>query len=188
MTTIAILAGGESSRMGRDKALLEFDGEKLLERIAREASDLTEVAVVGRTDSEHFDLPGVAFLADRRPGLGPLGGLRTALEQLDGPVVLVGCDMPLVVADALRWLVDAFEESGGAAGLVAETDDGLQPLFAVYTDALLPTIDQMLAAHERSLHRLVRRADLPSRRPTSEVAERLVNVNTPEDFRSLNDR
>lgn len=184
---IAILAGGESRRMGRDKAKLDFRGEQLLERIAGEAMAVAPTTVLGRDDAEAFDLPEVEFLPDREPDLGPIGGLRTALAAFEEPVAVLGCDMPLVDAGAIRWLIDAYESAGAPEGLVAEAGGDLQPLFAVYTRAVDRVAEAMIEEGERSLRRLCRRAGLPVREVPKWVAEQLVNVNTPEEFRALED-
>lgn len=182
---IAILAGGESRRMGRDKAKLEFRGEKLLERIARLASSVAPTVVVGRTDDDQFDLPEIEFVPDREPGLGPIGGLRTALEHFGCPVLLLGCDMPLVDTDSLRWLVDRFDDESHSHGLVVDTEEGLQPLFGLYKPDVLPEVSSMLRAGERSLYRLVERSDFDIEPAPESIAERLVNINTPAEFRNL---
>ena len=80
MFTLAILAGGASRRMGRDKATLDAGDGPLLERSARLGLELgLPVLVVGRERPTNWPLPTVRFVADRMPGQGPLGGLVTAL-------------------------------------------------------------------------------------------------------------
>lgn len=182
--TVAILAGGESRRMGADKALLEYEGRRLLEHVAAAAQSFGPILVVGRRDAEAFDLPEATFLPDRHPDQGPLGGLQTALAHADGPILLVGCDMPLLDRPTLDWLVDAYNDSG-AAGLVGQTDDGLQPLLGLYAPDLAPLVDELLADGIRSLHRLVVEGDIESRPLPDALAGRLINVNTPADFARL---
>src|SRR5271156_5541718 len=89
-----ILAGGASSRMGRDKALLELGGVPLIVRTARLVESVVGSAtVVG--DSAAFRALGLRTIADDWPGTGPLGGIATALRASSAPwSLVVACDLP----------------------------------------------------------------------------------------------
>jgi len=108
-----VLAGGASKRMGRDKALLPFDGTTLVEHVAKIVCQAVgsapgSVALVGDPDRlSHLGLP---VFPDELPGCGPLSGIYTALKitQTDWNVV-VACDMPGVSADVLRALLRCAE-------------------------------------------------------------------------------
>ncbi|MEY2161212.1 molybdenum cofactor guanylyltransferase [Rhodanobacter sp. FW106-PBR-LB-2-11] len=96
-----VLAGGQSTRMGRDKALLDWHGRPLLERQleALRASGVDELRVSG-------DRPGYRGVADAQPGLGPLGGLASIAGSLvgDADLLVIPVDMPLLGAALLRRL------------------------------------------------------------------------------------
>lgn len=159
--TIAILAGGQSRRMGQDKAALFLP---TLQQAA-EATGLP-VIVVGRDT-----------LPDETPGVGPLGGLATALRHVQGPVLAVACDMPLLDTAAFLWLVAKWEAlERKPLGLVVDH------LFAIYTPACLPRIDTNLAAGQRSLYRLLQTEGFVSLQAPPELAPKLANINTPEDW------
>src|SRR5690242_9512250 len=102
----AILAGGQSRRMGSDKAALRIQGEPLLQRTARLLATITtDVAIIGPPERAAL-APGVPILPDRWPQQGPLGGIATALQALAGEAVLVvGCDMPFLNAALLRYFI-----------------------------------------------------------------------------------
>jgi molybdopterin-guanine dinucleotide biosynthesis protein A len=177
--SIAILAGGRSRRMGRDKASLDLGGETWLERIIDAALEVSRsVVVVGR----HGARDDIAWLQDEEPGLGPLGGLRTALAHLGRPVLLVGCDMPRVNADALGWLLDISEKSGAELGVATRRDGQIEPLFSVYRPAALERIDARMAAGRLSLRRLIDEGGFEIVEPSPAVRERLLNINTPEEL------
>lgn len=95
----AVLAGGESKRMGFNKALIEVDGEPLISRVANSINrvGIADLKIVGG-DSESFELLGYECLADEYPGEGPLGGIITALNyfktQGKKHVLIVACDLP----------------------------------------------------------------------------------------------
>ncbi len=165
-----VLAGGRSSRMGRDKALLPWNvgttGGTLLDHVAavvREA--VGNVTVIGR--DAHPDVV---------PDCGPLGGLLTAFSlSTCGRVLLVACDMPNLTAELLRGMIAV---PGDA--VVAESAGHLHPLCAVYHRRLQPQV--ALAVQQRSLKMHDFLATLPLQRYLVQDVSLLKNLNTPEDF------
>lgn len=181
--TIAVMAGGESRRMGRDKAQLPSGGGSLLERIARAAlSTGCPVIVVGRSRPDGWPEDGIAFHADRYPGKGPLGGIATALEATGTDILALACDMPLLTTDAVTWLLRAWHESDSALGLTAEHNGDLEPLFSVYGQAILPAIRNRLAGGPLSVRKLLIGAGFPAVPVPEHIASALTNVNTPEEW------
>lgn len=166
--SVAILAGGKSSRFGgRDKQELSFRGEMLGRRVARLALGFgVPVLVVGSNPRPYQSL-GLSIVGDRRPGLGPLSGLREALEAAPGPwVYLMACDMPFVEP---AWFMHLASLAGAVeAGTTAIAASGRaepEPFHALYGTQLLPEIGGLLedAAVEpgrRSLSGLLRRKDV----------------------------
>lgn len=100
---IAIVAGGKSRRMGRDKAALVYAGQTLLERVTRAALGAgLPACVVGRECPADWTGGSVPFLPDFAPDCGPLGGLAAALAHFaPRGVLLAGCDMPCSKATPL---------------------------------------------------------------------------------------
>lgn len=145
-----LLAGGHSSRMGRDKALLPFGASTLGQHIAAqilEAAD--DVTIVG--SPERYAHLGLPVIADLIPNCGPLGGLYTALQSTSADWnLIVACDMPRITAAFFRDLFAAAENADADAvvahGKAAETPGRLHPLCAVYHR-------RVLAAAEAALHR-----------------------------------
>ena len=133
MIHVAVLAGGQSRRMGRDKALLPLGGQTLIERVLAAAHPLgyPRVIIGDPTAYAHFGLP---VHPDRRPSLGPLGGLYTALSTTATPVLLLACDLPFLTPDFLRHLVN---RRGPHQAVVPHTATGLQPLCALLRAVLL---------------------------------------------------
>jgi molybdenum cofactor guanylyltransferase len=126
-----ILAGGRSSRMGRDKAMLEIDGVTMIDRAVdlMERSGL-EPAVVGSFgESSRID---VRLIPDDWPGAGPLGGIATALRDTQTPWNLViACDMPYLTTEWLGFLLRRARESSADA-VVPMNEGGAEPMCAVY--------------------------------------------------------
>ena len=183
---IAILAGGQSARMGSDKAVLEIGGMTLLERTARLALAAgLPVLVVGRACPEGWPLPEATFIADAEPGLGPLGGLATALRHTQSSVLALACDLPLLTADAVRWRADFYEQVIGEFGRVTVNHGRLEPLFSIYRPFGLPLIESRLAEGKRSLHGLIGAGEFVLDTAPDWVAAQLVNANTPEEWANI---
>jgi molybdenum cofactor guanylyltransferase len=125
-----VLAGGQSTRMGRDKAFVTFEGRTLLAR----ALDLThsvssDVRIVGDRDKFGEIAPVVE---DIFAGCGPLGGIHAALRSSSADLnLIVAVDMPLLTPDLLRYLVERARESA-AIVTAPHCGGGNQPLCAVY--------------------------------------------------------
>jgi molybdopterin-guanine dinucleotide biosynthesis protein A len=137
-----ILAGGRSSRMGHDKAMLEIDGVTMLDRaidLIRSAG--IEPAVVGSFD-ESSRRVGVPVIPDDWPGAGPLGGIATALRHSQTPWNLViACDMPYLTTE---WLEFLMRRASSADAVVPMNESGAEPLCAVYNKRAEATIREEL--------------------------------------------
>lgn len=174
--SIAILAGGASRRMGRDKAQLTVGGEGLLARTSRVGlSVCPRVCVLGRERPDDWPLPAVSFCADDAPGDGPLPALVQALELTRTSVVLLPCDLPLLTEDALRWLL-ACERGPDGVAVRGE------PLFSLYAPDVLPLAQAHAAQGRLSLRDLIGAGRFSCVDAPAWVAEALTNVNTPDDW------
>ena len=139
-----VLAGGRSSRMGSDKALLEIDGRPLIAiALERLRAAGTNPRICGsRPDLAHF----APALPDRFPGAGPLAGLEAALAASGSELSLfLPVDLPALPADFLRWLL-ARAQASTALATIPWFAGRAQPLCAVYSRQLLPGIRDSLQA------------------------------------------
>lgn len=126
-----ILAGGESRRMGCDKAWVELDGRPLLEHAMEKVRRLgvEEVFISGRPGMDDAGLK-CPVLLDLKPGSGPLGGIERALHTSSSPWVLVlAVDLPHMTTMFLRKLVASCDR---LTGVVPRLNDRLEPLAAIY--------------------------------------------------------
>lgn len=141
-----ILAGGRSSRFGSDKARALLDGEPLVVRVAR----MLEVdAIVVAAESGTYDDLGLTTIGDDEPGLGPVGGVMTALRHAAGPVFVAGCDLRDPRAEWAQQVI------GTGTTAAVRTARGWEPLFARYEPEVLPVAETLLAEDERSLQVLL---------------------------------
>ena len=96
MLTLAIQAGGRSSRMGKDKALLDFGGQPLIQQVLSRLESLADETIVTTNHPEDYHFLGFPLIPDVIPDRGALGGLYTALNAASHPLVaVVACDLPL---------------------------------------------------------------------------------------------
>lgn len=145
--TIVIQAGGESRRMGKDKGLVEFLGQTLIERVLSRVASLASEILVTTNNLQGYRFLDVPLVADLLPGQGALGGLYTALSAAGYPIVgVVACDMPFVSPSMLSAQRDLLIQS--AADLVIpQTPQGLEPFHAVYRrKTCLPAVKAALQA------------------------------------------
>ncbi len=184
MLTAAVLAGGASVRMGRDKAALVLGGVPLLRRAAeRAASCADEVLVVGRAGFP--GLEGVRFVPDLDGPPSSMRGLHAALTHASGDfVLLLACDMPF-------WDVGLVEHMKGlcrdADAVLPRPGGRAEPLCALYRTALAARAGALLASGRLKLRflpeepglrvRFVEDGDYPFRE------ESFFNLNAPEDYR-----
>ncbi len=190
-----ILAGGRSTRMGRDKALLPLPDNSRVTFVEHLASMLApqcnEVILVVRnvaqaTLYEHLD---ISIVTDDAPDIGPLMGLYTGLQSISAPHALVmAVDMPFVQSEMITFLLS---QPLDASSLLVPVVNGIpQVLFAVYPRAILPIIAERLQAGRRDPRSLldvapVQFIDEARLREIDPQLRSFINVNTPEDYKII---
>ena len=186
-----ILAGGRSSRMGESKAAMIFAGEPLLRRVVRRISGGVDDTLVIGPDELKALVPGVQVIPDVVPGIGPLGGLYTALRSTTAArLFLVACDMPFVQPRLIRAMLAASIANRAAEAVILGTQSDrsrLQPLHAVYTSACLPVVERALVSADHSLrsllsHLAVFMMDAETERHQDPQGLSAYNINTPDDW------
>ncbi len=132
MLTVVIQAGGESRRMGSDKALVPFLGHTLIERVYQRVQEVATEVVITTNNPEMLQGLGVRLVIDRLPGRGALGGLFTALDVAVNPnVAVVACDMPFVSVGLLSHQLELLA-SEKCDAVIPKTSDGNEPFHGVY--------------------------------------------------------
>jgi molybdopterin-guanine dinucleotide biosynthesis protein A len=179
-----VLAGGRSTRMGRDKALERVGGIMMLERVVRGAAAVCgEVVVVGRERAPEGWPAGLAarFVPDaekssigERSG-GPLVGVIRGLDILQRAALVVACDVPLVRPETLRGLIGA--HAAELLATMACVDGEAEPTVAVYAPGVLPELRRMLAENRRSLQQVTRLAGVQLWTVPAGCAGEFLNVN-----------
>ncbi len=152
VTTIsaAVLAGGESRRMGRDKALLRFHGKPLLQVVLGRVSTVFAHPFVVSNSPERYPFLTCPVVPDRMPGKGPLAGIDAALRYAATPFVFAcGCDMPFLSESLLCLLAGKAIE--GIDLVLPSGPDGAEPLCAIWGKTAIPAIERALAEERLSL-------------------------------------
>lgn len=149
--TGAVLCGGASKRMGRDKALLVLDGRTLIERCLEALNGVAASSLVACGPQPRYARLGLPLALDGVPDGGPLAGLCAALERTRTPwLCVLACDMPRASADGMRTLL-ARARAEDLDGCLLRTPSGVEPLFAVYRASCLEAVRAALARGERRM-------------------------------------
>lgn len=188
MKSVAIQAGGESSRMGRDKALLPFLGKPLIERVINRVASLGDELIITTNRPGDYMKFGFPLYGDILPGYGALGGLYTALSVCRFPVVIVvACDMPFVSAEIMTMSIEMLQ-GGNADVVIPRTKNGYEPFHAVYRrETCLPAIKSAIQSGEKRLISWFPSVKI-SQIPVSDLLDHdprriaFMNLNTTEEF------
>jgi molybdenum cofactor guanylyltransferase len=183
---LVVLAGGQSSRMGRPKAWLPFHGQPMLARVLDRLAPLFAEQIVVRAPGQELPAVDARFVEDEEPGQGPVAGLAAGLAAVTCPLAFAtSCDAPFIDPRVVAHLLERCQPP--YAVVVPLWEGRPQPLHAVYRADTAPVLKQLLAAGRR------RPVDLYKEVPTLELPEEeiraldpngltFMNTNTPEDF------
>ncbi len=181
-----ILAGGNSMRMGQNKAFLQIHGVPIINRIYTLLKELFEEIIIVTNQKDLFRNFDSKIHADLIPNKGALGGLYTGIFFSSFPHAFsVACDMPFLSRALIEFLVNKVNEEDA---IVPRTADGLQPLHAIYSKACLGAMKTII---EQDKQRVIDFYDLVRVKIIDEREflhldprrESFINVNTREELR-----
>jgi molybdopterin-guanine dinucleotide biosynthesis protein A len=153
--TAIVLCGGRSSRMGRDKASIEFDGATLLQRTVTAAAEVASEVVLVRAPGQVLPSVGapcpIVTVKDAVAGEGPLYGMATGLAAAHGArCLLLGVDMPFLQPALLRLLVETLRSGNGARWILPIAENRPQPLCSAMALDALPVLRAHIEAGDRA--------------------------------------
>ena len=193
MLTVVIQAGGESRRMGRDKALIPFLGKPLIVHVYETVKSLADEVLITTNRPANYRFLEVPLHQDIVKERGALGGLYTALKSANNPVVaVVACDMPFASSELLSRARDRLIGEQVDA-VIPRSESGLEPLHAVYRrKTCVPAVKWALEAGEwkvTSWFSKVNLAFIESEELRIYDPEKIAfwNVNTVEDLERAQD-
>lgn len=175
---VYILAGGKNSRFGSDKARALLRGEPLLIHVARVIQPYTSrLTVVAEKPDKYRDLD-LRTIADRVPGIGPLGGLHRAIQDLEDSewMLLTSCDLLGVRAAWINSLLSYRDWNGG---VIAFRGERWEPLLALYHGRLKRLIESAVKSAKPALWRFIEQAK-PLSVPLPEDWHDAAQINTVE--------
>jgi len=188
MITIVLQAGGKSTRMGKDKALLPFLGIPLIKRLRDRFSDMGDELLIITNDFSGYQDLAVPLYKDIIPDRGALGGLYTALSISKNPLVgLIAADLPFASPALLAHLIKIILSSGAEAA-IPSTERGLEPLHAVYRrDTSLPLVKEAIDQNLWRMNSWFDQAEIiiltpEETRKVTSSKHTFLNLNTPEDL------
>jgi len=194
-TTGIILAGGSSSRMGKNKALLPLPGNQAVTFVEHLASLLVECCVetlIVARDLDHapgYTFPDVRVTFDKTPDIGPLMGLYSGLSAINtARALVIAVDLPFVQPALLSFLLS--EPLTADTLLVPLVYDVPQVMLALYPRSLVPLVKEQLERGRRDLRCLLEVAPVQfveeaRLREVDPQLRSFVNINTPEELRNI---
>ncbi|WP_291352024.1 molybdenum cofactor guanylyltransferase [Desulfosporosinus sp.] len=183
-----MLAGGKSSRMKKDKAFLEIDGQTLAERSLKVLDTVFSEVIISSNNPERFACFELPIIQDEIPDQGPLEGLYQGLKAATyDEVFFVACDMPFLKMDLINYLSKWIPEHDV---VVPKLRSGLHPLHAFYHRRCLPTIKKNLEAGRLKVidfypNCSVKYVEESELEIFSDLMNAFCNVNTPRDWADI---
>lgn len=182
-----ILAGGKSSRMGMNKALLEIDGKSFISILQCELSQFGEKYISANFEINDLN-PGYVVIADYIHNIGPVSGILSALEASEKEALfVVACDMPFVTIELARKLFKVWEKNKSNILVVSDNSGKVHPLCGIYSRKNIFSIRKAVEEGNYRMMDIISCSD-------SEIIQLssigfsdtiVVNINTPEDYMNL---
>jgi molybdopterin-guanine dinucleotide biosynthesis protein A len=185
--TGAILAGGQSSRMGQNKALMPLGGHRLIDRVVHVLEGIFAELLLVTNSPEIYAGLGVRMVSDVFPEKGSLGGIYSAIYHASAPYCfVVACDMPFLQAPVIRYLIEHITDHDV---VIPDVYGEMQPLHAIYHKTCLAPIRQCLAADRLKIigflpDMRVRIVTTGEILPFDPALRTFQNLNTPEEFQA----
>ena len=176
-----VLAGGKSRRMNQDKGLMQWHGKEQRYHIADLLSTVCEEVFISCRKEQQAEIsPDYQTLADTFLDLGPYGGILSALRaQPDHAWLVVACDLPLLDADTLHFLIKNRNRKSIATTFASPHDGLPEPLITIWEPESYPVLLSFLGKGYGCPRKVLMNSEVTILQPP--VAAALMNVNTPED-------
>nr|WP_242462912.1 molybdenum cofactor guanylyltransferase [Persephonella atlantica] len=190
-----ILAGGESKRMGRDKAFLPLCGKPFIQIVAEKLSNYSHRLIISTNKDESLyteylkDIDAqIIFVKDKNPYSGPLNGIVSCLDVLSADLVFIStCDTPLLEEKLIPFFTDSIDSF---QAVIPEVKGKLQFLNTLYEKSAINAAENLYKKGVRSLHRWVESINALKidQKEVEEIDPNLYSywsINTPEDYQRI---
>ena len=174
-----ILAGGKSSRMGKDKCLLPLNGVPMIQHIYSQLVPYFKEILVATNNRKFFDFLDIKIVNDHETCRGPLAGISAGLEASKYDInFIVACDIPDIDIRTVCMMINEVE---GYDGVIPTTKGGyLEPMFAIYRKSMLPAVRQTLLCGENKIMKVFPYCKI--KYMNLGKADWLKNLNTEDDY------
>jgi len=181
-----IVAGGRSSRIGVDKALLKVGGSTMIERIITVLQQVAGHVLISAGNGK-YSFTGYSHVEDKFADIGPIGGIYSALKASSTPInIVVSCDLPFLSVGLLDYLLQNSLEN---EMIIPVHNNFYEPLCAVYNVSLLPVIEQQINEGDYKLINLITKTDSKLLPITSDLPfykpNVFNNINSIADYEQL---
>jgi len=186
-----ILAGGKSSRFGKNKALEKFDGVPLIERVVRVMRSVFQHLILVTNNPADYSYLELPMCQDLVKGLGPLGGVYTALKVIPNKAgFFVACDMPFLNRDLILHMVKSMRDFDA---VVPRASGELETLHTLYSKRCLPAIKRLIDSGQYKTRSFFSEVsvcyiDESSIRHFDPGIKSFININKPQELRRINRR
>jgi molybdopterin-guanine dinucleotide biosynthesis protein A len=184
-TTAVILAGGDSRRMGADKAFLTVGGVPLIDRVLAATREACGRTIIITNTPDAFRYLEIEIFTDIHPGFGSLGGLHTGLFHATTDTVFVlGCDMPFIEPKLMEYIISV---RGRADIAVPVLGRYYEPLFSAYSRTTIDEVERTIEAGRRQIvsffkHMRLKEVSEWELRAIDPELDSIMNINTPGDL------
>lgn len=176
-----ILAGGKSSRMGRNKAFIEINGEISIRTLHNLIKPCCSEVIISANFSDPYQFLHERIIADEIPDIGPIGGIISCLKKsYSRKNLVIACDMPMVPFSLVQLLIS--HQNSAEFVVPANGTDVIEPLCAVYDKSVIPALSEMISKGDYKMQNLINhcKTALIQVHNGNNI---FLNLNTPEDLR-----
>ena len=183
--SVGILAGGKSTRMGQNKALMEFQNETMIGRISKEFRGFGEV-LVSASQRGIYEAEGLRVVYDEADSIGPIEGIRQLISQAGEEYIFIcAADMPFVNREIAEYLAEFLSSDFDC--FVITDEEHVHPLCAIYSKRVLPVVEELIREKKYRLVEILNRVRTKYVSLTHTNFDRRIvkNVNTKDEFLAL---
>jgi len=179
----AILAGGRSTRMGKEKCLLKIRSKKIIDHIIANLKDLFQEIFIVTNSPQHYFFSGFTLFGDIYPYRGPMSGIHVSLKNSKFDVFAFACDMPFVKKD-LIYTLSEIHLTGKSYATVGALDEKIYPLPGIYSKKTFDELERLIKENKLSMMKFVRDMDAQVVNVANLDKEGLsfININTEDDL------
>lgn len=174
-----VLAGGQSSRMGQDKALMKLGGKTVIEHVIDNLSKVFDEVYISGNHSNYPDSKRV--IKDVITHKGPMGGIRSALENYGEDIFVCSCDMPFFSSELIKDILQKKEENRIN---VAQYKEKVYPVVGIYPFSILDALTRSIENGNLKMMHFLEQQNANYIQFSSDFESQFLNINTPECFKN----